>query len=685
MGFRLRDDVDSIDPWCAGSSRTAQHCVEAELFRGWQHDAAVLAEPEEQLQALLQHTNGRVSGSSESPSTSNQPQDRDSSIVHITYHLPHATPAERKKGLNALQSRLFDRLQQTSTNRTAKYNAWKRRQRTKNATALMKEWHNMSTLSRDLKALHDSFDARLAQRRASTEVAKDEWENLTAWAREVEALQHHFSSHFSDSPTTTVAVDNMTPWSRDLVALQHRMEARMHELDEAHEESSRKHPHVHQMTLLEQITSVGAELCTDPLRRDSPHCAQFSSTSAPSASMPSSAGMLRHAPGHDRSELHAEEAELEAKLQKLSRQHHEWEESFSKKIASIGRDLCADPQHRRLAACVRLLTPTQDAAPKASHDALTAEIAEVGRELCSNPVRHSYLACQQFDSVSSNSSNLMTDEAAEINVDGEDFGKAITDHIDLHWEKVPRWQSFAPKRLRGSATAKVLALTTEDVSELRTSAHWNGRIPSVACISLVPKGSAAKAWLHFFIENFRLQNYEGAHQLILVYHHSDDEAADLVRKYADSSNIHFGRALGEDFPSTTAFRYGAWLAKDADIIARWDFGAWHHPQRLSAQVQALAFSGRPACLLKQWTLLDSTGANVSTVEGINWDSSLVGEAAWMRSNWYPLMGRMQNVSDAAAAHLEAMDEHNAFNEKAARDLVTVETKGLEVFDEAWRW
>lgn len=152
----------------------------------------------------------------------------------------------------------------------------------------------------------------------------------------------------------------------------------------------------------------------------------------------------------------------------------------------------------------------------------------------------------------------------------------------------------------------------------------------------------------------------------MVYHHTDHETAELMRKYVDGSYIRTAVARGSEFPSAAAFRFGAWLARDADIVARWDFAAWHHPHRLSAQVRALAFSGRPACVLSRWTVLDKSGANSTAVAGSHWDGSLLGEAAWMRASWYPGMEEGRPAYDA----------------HAAREVVNIEAPDLEVFDES---
>merc|ERR1719401_2551455 len=94
-----------------------------------------------------------------------------------------------------------------------------------------------------------------------------------------------------------------------------------------------------------------------------------------------------------------------------------------------------------------------------------------------------------------------------------------------------------------------------------------------------------------------LQDYEGATELILLYHHADEQAAALVEQYSNGSSIRGVVARGGAvFPTTADLRYAAWTAR-ADIIANWDFLEFHLPDRLSVQVRAMAVGRRPASVL----------------------------------------------------------------------------------------
>lgn len=168
--------------------------------------------------------------------------------------------------------------------------------------------------------------------------------------------------------------------------------------------------------------------------------------------------------------------------------------------------------------------------------------------------------------------------------------------------------------------------------------HWEGKIPKVACVTVLPQGRITESLMKYFMDNYKLQHYAGERELVIVYHKDDKEAARIAHLHADGTTIKAAAAHGsEAFPSATAYRYGAWLAKDAALVTRWDFEAFHHPNRLSMQVHAIALSKRPASLLSKVTAFDSDGKH-TTVPGTGpTHGSMMGDAAWMRKHWMPLL------------------------------------------------
>jgi hypothetical protein len=165
--------------------------------------------------------------------------------------------------------------------------------------------------------------------------------------------------------------------------------------------------------------------------------------------------------------------------------------------------------------------------------------------------------------------------------------------------------------------------------------------------------------MRYFIDNFRLQHYEGERELILVHQQGDTETSKLIQQYADGVTIKAGAVSTGSMPSTLAFRYGAFLGNDADVIAHWDFFAWYHPERLATQVRALAYWGRPACVLDSWTVLDGKTDQRSIVsEDSHNVDTLVGEASWMHRYWFPRQERAEKGHELKAQHLVRV-EHAA--------------------------
>jgi hypothetical protein len=455
--------------------------------------------------------------------------------------------------------------------------------------------------------------------------AEEKWSPMTEWGSGLVALQaetqekmQHLHSvvakHAQEHQAEMDALEESTrhalesepttsQWSRDLQKLQADLEARMERLPSAH-----PHPPHHEILLVDKINNLARELCEDPHRRDRPACAQFVETLHPAA--------VPHLPT------------AEEHLKKIAASHEghdSWEHDFQDKGWSFINSLCSEPQRRGTPVCTQLLSRTESK-EAAEHDAAPSEVAP--------------------------------SEVAPHGLRG-----APPVHLNqLHWSKVKTWSSKPARRLRSSAQP---SMESANYTELR-HAHWEGAIPTVACITVVPSTHDVHARMKYFINNFHLQSYEGLRQLVLVYHHADKEIGKLVKLYADGVFIKAlaTRGTGE-YPSTQSYRYGAWMATDADVIARWEFNAWHHPQRLTMQVRALAMTERPASLFLQ---KNSTSGKIEHDDM----ESVVGEVAWMRANWHPLIETEHSLLEGARGQVVQVDaptitgvlSHETAHEKA---------------------
>merc|ERR1719207_522317 len=131
----------------------------------------------------------------------------------------------------------------------------------------------------------------------------------------------------------------------------------------------------------------------------------------------------------------------------------------------------------------------------------------------------------------------------------------------------------------------------------------------------------------------------------MVYHNKDKVAARIATRLADGVYVK-GVAAHMPVPSTMSMRNAAWSAdKDADVVARWDMNAYHHPERLSMQVRALGFSGRPVSAAMWGVTFSEDRKRSVTGEESGLENSMVGIRSWMDLHWHP---RVENFSGPLA-------------------------------------
>lgn len=442
-----------------------------------------------------------------------------------------------------------------------------------------------------------------------------------------------------------VAWGNMTPWVQSLLDLQVLWERRM----------QRRHENRH-----------GAA----------------AATTTPTRLVPASTSQWNNMTSWAK-DLAALQARLESQMNKLT--HHanhmhgvtvpqEHEETLLEQIMEFGHELCMEPARRGRISCTQFVhgiqqsksgvSPSGGWRPKkggshgqsradqnSEHEVNDASFIHramaLGKELCMDPRRKAYDACKQF----LQHHNEGTNKTLQSMKHRQPTNK-------LSWKHAAGWRTA----LRQHRQVQIL-----HSSELR-HARWSGRIPKVVCITVLPCGQSLHPRLGYFINNFHLQSYEGPRELVLVFHHSNLEAARLVRMYTDGVFIKSLAVFGTEYPSAASFRFGAWES-DADVIARWDFNAWHHTQRLSMQVRALSMSGRPACFLRQWSVRGEAGDIRIVSGGGDWDASLVGVASWMHDKWYPLLEEFRMAIDSGKE----------------RQVVYVDLPELTVYPEGTNW
>lgn len=444
----------------------------------------------------------------------------------------------------------------------------------------------------------------------------------------------------TESKNSTADSDH---WAADLLSLQARMDMEMHRLTELHKVHMEHHqrsvskmaPHekIEKPELLSKIEDLQREMCADPRRKSHPTCVSFLSShpvhhgknssewiaSLEAAQVPVKSKYndsrqeatkkpakgtmkLRKVARKGRSALIMEDLknkmhDLDVGLEKIRHKHEVWEKSMASRAMALRVQMCSESHHKHNKAC--------------------------------DDLWHQLNADQAPDQAEKKANAIS--EEPEVVAD------------PLHLLHLP---TLAPPPKKGSRFMKKTSPPPHQVlkSDDLRSKHWGGKIPKVACIMAIPMSNATsedlkrQSAVQNAIDAFRSESYEGSKQLIVVYHFQDRQAAKLAKQNADGFLIKAIRARGE-VPSTMALRFGAWESdRDADIVARWDIDSFHHPERLSMQVRALGYSGRPASVNMWGAQLTPDGKRSVIGEPLGLENSMVGLRSWMERNWHPFAG-----------------------------------------------
>mmetsp|Transcript_16020 Transcript_16020/g.36715 ORF Transcript_16020/g.36715 Transcript_16020/m.36715 type:complete len:625 (+) Transcript_16020:116-1990(+) len=335
-------------------------------------------------------------------------------------------------------------------------------------------------------------------------------------------------------------------------------------------------------------------------------------------------------------------------------------EQLATRIKDLHLELCLEPHRWEYPSCKRVLEQNGyvlvdgeleseeddvDEPEDAEDGDLSHSVEETRRKLCEQPDHKGFPECTPAASTS------VVEESSEFE-NQMSGGFLNADHKGIAWKAVKYWSS----RWWSKANRQPVTVGKTDLAH----AHWSGMLPKVVCVSVLPSARSARYRLTYFVNAFRLQNYEGPHELVLVYRADDQQAANLVNRFADGSYIRGIPAQGnETLPSTMAYRFGAWAvsqpgaggaeADAPDVIAEWDFDAWHHPDRLRMQVRSLGVAGRPVSILQP-----EDESSTTTTKDAHQDlrlsaGSITGEAEWMRKHWYPLLDEGAPLLQSAEA------------------------------------
>eukprot|EP00428_Durinskia_dybowskii_P014540 CAMPEP_0170223388 /NCGR_PEP_ID=MMETSP0116_2-20130129/11393_1 /TAXON_ID=400756 /ORGANISM="Durinskia baltica, Strain CSIRO CS-38" /LENGTH=714 /DNA_ID=CAMNT_0010474089 /DNA_START=107 /DNA_END=2251 /DNA_ORIENTATION=+ len=634
MWRALRQQESIEDEWCSAASVTSPRCAEAQLFRSWQHAAKAAA----------------AAASAASPGR--RPGQIENAVEDMTTASPGVVvPNDFEEVPSVLLSAVF----------AAGFPS--------------------STLHPSVTAAGEKSAASLPASVAANDGAHGEttWSPMTAWARGLADLQRSFEQRARElkraheAPTLSEQLDEQaeritrslessgeTAWARGLQNLQRSLEERKAQLP-----SQRAKPS--EVSLMDKINAVHRELCEDPQRRGRQDCVEFLAALAASQEASADARLVERRAaamlaetkaGSSAKALEEHQATLRTELARIAEERATWQRDFDAKVQRTYAQLCADrggvwcttqspsasagdvasASLPRGAKAEWRANITQEAKRRAAAlDAKLLQLAEDRRAWERALLEHYGLSAPGHEAVAEEAT--VTPEPAEQAGASSTLAAVWVGVPNLRWSAVASWKS-AGTRLRGVHHGVHVEVNRSELAPAR----WVGALPKVACITVLPLHHSAKSQVKYVVDSFSKQSYEGPKQLVIVYHHEDEEAVEVVKMYADGSYVKAVAAQGprEDFPSATAFRFGAWSA-DADAIAQWDFDEWQHPQRLALQLRALAFASRPASLLRPPSRPADPAPRL-------WEGSLLGEVAWMREHWHPALEAQHAVLEGAEAH-----------------------------------
>lgn len=139
---------------------------------------------------------------------------------------------------------------------------------------------------------------------------------------------------------------------------------------------------------------------------------------------------------------------------------------------------------------------------------------------------------------------------------------------------------------------------------------------------------------------------------LLVVYNSDDcatrayldalhETSIYSTEVADSREITLGR-----------MRNASLRAARGNYVAIWDDDDWHHPERISRQLEALEKTGKSACVVGQVILFDKESNEVFLSQPRGWEGTLLG-----RQSIIPLFADLNSKEDTPVLK-ELYDSHN---------------------------
>lgn len=126
---------------------------------------------------------------------------------------------------------------------------------------------------------------------------------------------------------------------------------------------------------------------------------------------------------------------------------------------------------------------------------------------------------------------------------------------------------------------------------------------------------------------FRGQRYPEK-ELVIIYESYDKPTKDFLAGVDDPEIVKI-EAPADTGLTLGALRNMAVSACSGEYFCQWDDDDYSHPERISLQMDILAQSGLPACILMQWLIFDEKEGRAYLSHRRPWEGSLVCKKSLM--------------------------------------------------------
>lgn len=188
---------------------------------------------------------------------------------------------------------------------------------------------------------------------------------------------------------------------------------------------------------------------------------------------------------------------------------------------------------------------------------------------------------------------------------------------------------------------------------------------------------------------FTSQTYPNR-QMVLVYEEEDHPTVEFIESTSLDSRFKVVK-VSQSQPKLALGGLRNLSVENAggEYVCQWDDDDWYDPERLSVQMRALLVSGKPACVLSHWIILDSHHNTAYLSNRRLWEGSVMCRRDLMEQNPYAALskgedtdiihnlyrqGQLEIIEDSPEIYVYVYHGANTWEEEHFREIFDRSTK-----------